>query len=50
LSKAVDDVGGEGQRIAVLDREVIESSIVLNESEASIFLFDEEYWGGDRGL
>ena len=44
----VDDVGCEGQGIAIFHSDVVEFAVVLDEAEFAVLLLDEEDRGGDR--
>jgi hypothetical protein len=44
----MDKVIDEGERIAILPGDGIQSSVVLDEEKLSIFLLDEEDWGSKR--
>ena len=51
--ETIDKVGNERKRIDILDSLCIECAIVLDKSERSILLLDEEYWcchGGFGGV
>ena len=40
----VDEFGDEGQWVFILHGDCIQGSVVLHESEGTIFLLDKEYW------
>ncbi|KAG5349138.1 hypothetical protein C0989_005657 [Termitomyces sp. Mn162] len=42
--EVVDELGDEGERVAILHYHGIEYSIVLYQSEGAILLFDKEDW------
>jgi hypothetical protein len=46
----MDEVIDEGERIAILPGDCIQSLVVLDEAELSIFLLDEEDRHSERGL
>jgi len=45
-----DELGDEGEGVPVLDSDSVQRAIVLDQPERTILLFNEEYWGCDRGL
>jgi len=45
-----DELGDEGKGVPVLDSYGIQRAIVLDQPERTIFLFNEEHWGCNRGL
>jgi len=45
-----DKFGDEGEGISVLDGYGIQCTVVLDQPERAILLFNEEYWGCDGGL
>jgi hypothetical protein len=49
-SETIDKVGNEWKWIDILDSLCIECAIVLDKSERSILLFNEEYWCCHRGF
>jgi hypothetical protein len=44
----MDEAINEGERIPILPGDCIQSSVVLDEAELSIFLLDEKDWGSER--
>jgi hypothetical protein len=44
----MDEVIDEGERIAILPNDRIQSSVVLDEAELSILLLDQEYRSSER--
>jgi hypothetical protein len=44
----MDEVIDEGEQIAILPGDRIQSSVVLDEAELSIFLLDEKDQGSER--
>jgi hypothetical protein len=44
----MDKVVDEWERIAILPGDRVQSSVVLDKVELSIFLLDEEDWGSER--
>jgi hypothetical protein len=44
----MDEVVDEGERIAILPGDHVQSSVVLDKAELSIFLLDEEDRGSER--
>jgi hypothetical protein len=44
----MDEVVDEGERIAILPGDRVQSSVVLDEVELPIFLLDEEDWCSER--
>jgi len=45
-----DEFGDERERLSVLDGYGIQHAVVLDQSERTIFLFNEEHRGCDRGF
>jgi len=45
-----DELGDEGVGVLVLDGCGVQCTIVLDQPEQAIFLFNEEHWGCDGGL
>jgi len=45
-----DELRDEGEGVPVLDGYGIQRTIVLDQPEQAILLFNEEYWGCDGGL
>jgi hypothetical protein len=43
----MDGVINEGERITILPDDRVQSSVVLDEAELSIFLIDEKDWGSE---
>ena len=45
-----DELGDEGEGVSVLDGYSVQRTIVLDQPEQTILLFNEEHWGCDGGL
>jgi len=45
-----DEFRDEGEGVPVLDGHSVQRAIVLDQPEQTILLFNEEYWGCNRGL
>ena len=45
-----DEFRDEGEGVPVLDGYSVQCAIVLDQLERTILLFNEEYWGCNRGL
>jgi len=45
-----DEFRDEGEGVSVLDGYGVQHTIVLDQPERTILLFNEEYWGCDGGL
>jgi hypothetical protein len=47
ILEPMDKVVDKWEGILILPSDCIQSSVVLDEAQFSIFLFDEEYWGSE---
>jgi len=45
-----DEFGDEGERVPILDGYSVQRTIVLDQPERAILLFNEEHWGCNGGL
>jgi len=45
-----DELGDEGEGVPVLDGYSVQRTIVLDQPERTILLFNKEHWGCNRGL
>ena len=50
LAEVIDKIRDEGQGVCVLYSVLVKVSVILNQSEFSILLFDKEEGGGLRGF
>jgi hypothetical protein len=48
--ESVDDIRDEGERVPVLDCDLVELPIVLHKAELAVLLLDKEDWQCDQGL